>query len=66
LTRFRDEVISPYAILSHMWGADTEEVTLDDLTNSTGKDKPGYKKIRFCGEQAARDGLEYFWIDTCC
>jgi hypothetical protein len=28
--------------------------------------KPGYNKIRFCGEQARRDGLEYFWIDTCC
>ena len=29
--------------------------------------KPGgYGKIRFCGEQAAKDGLEYFWVDTCC
>ncbi|KAH8689731.1 hypothetical protein GQ44DRAFT_587350, partial [Phaeosphaeriaceae sp. PMI808] len=24
------------------------------------------KKIRFCGEQARRDNLQYFWIDTCC
>ncbi|KAF2837292.1 hypothetical protein M501DRAFT_1006787 [Patellaria atrata CBS 101060] len=24
------------------------------------------QEIRFCGEQAARDGLGYFWIDTCC
>jgi hypothetical protein len=23
-------------------------------------------KSRFCGEQARRDGLQYFWIDTCC
>ncbi|KAF2245405.1 HET-domain-containing protein [Trematosphaeria pertusa] len=44
----------------------TEEVTLEDLTNGTGKDKPGYEKVRFCGEQTARDDLEYFWIDTCC
>lgn len=28
--------------------------------------KSGYMKIRFCGEQAARDGLQYFWIGTCC
>ena len=28
--------------------------------------KPGYEKIRFCGEQAARDKWQYFWIDTCC
>jgi hypothetical protein len=27
-----------------------KEVTLEDLTNGTGKDKPGYEKIRFCGE----------------
>ena len=61
-----DEAIPPYAILSHTWGADTEEVTFDDLTNGTGKDKPGYKKIQFCGEQARQDSLQYFWIDTCC
>ncbi|CAN9317584.1 unnamed protein product [Alternaria alternata] len=66
IASFDDNAIPPYAILSHTWGADTEEVTFTDLTKSSGKDKPGYKKIRFCGEQASRDGLEYFWIDTCC
>jgi len=66
LTRFEDEAIPPYAILSHTWGADTEEVNFEDLINETGKNKPGYKKIRFCGEQAAKDDLEWFWIDTCC
>lgn len=63
---FDDAALPAYAILSHTWGADAVEVTFDDLTNSTGKDKPGYEKIRFCGERAALDGLEYFWIDTCC
>jgi len=30
------------------------------------KDKEkGYEKPTFCGEQAARDGLQYFWVDTC-
>ncbi|KAF1959545.1 hypothetical protein CC80DRAFT_514059 [Byssothecium circinans] len=67
LTQIDDDSIPPpYAILSHTWGADAEEVTFNDLTNNTGKDKPGYEKIWFCAEQAARDGLEYFWIDTCC
>jgi len=61
-----DEAIPPYAILSHTWGVDTEEVTFDDLMNGTGKNKPGYKKIRLCGEQARQDDLQYFWIDTCC
>ena len=58
--------VPPYAILSHTWGADTEEVTLEDLMKGTGKDKTGHNKIRFCGEQAARDNLQYFWVDTCC
>lgn len=63
---FIGDDIPPYAILSHTWGADTEEVTFQDLTCSTRKDKTGYNKIRFCGEQAKRDGLQYFWVDTCC
>jgi hypothetical protein len=58
--------VPPYAILSHTWGADGEEVTYKDLMNGTGKGKAGYNKIRFCGEQARRDGLQYFWVDTCC
>ena len=37
------------------------------MMDGTAKSKvPGYNKIRFCGEQARRDGLQYFWIDTCC
>jgi len=58
--------IPGYAILSHTWGADTEEVTFQDLMDGTGKSKAGYNKIRFCGEQAKRDGLQYSWVDTCC
>jgi hypothetical protein len=62
------DAIPPYAIMSHTWGAqaEAEEVTFADLAKNAGKDKPGYKKIEFCGEQAKRDGLQYFWIDTCC
>jgi len=55
-----------YAILSHTWGADTEEVTFEDLMNDTGKDETGYNKIRFCGKQARLDDLRYFWVDTYC
>ncbi|PQE19017.1 hypothetical protein CJF31_00011382 [Rutstroemia sp. NJR-2017a BVV2] len=61
-----DDQIPPYAILSHTWGLDDEEVTFEDMVNGTGEVKPGYEKIRFCGEQARQDGLLYFWIDTCC
>jgi Heterokaryon incompatibility protein (HET) len=58
--------IPEYAILSHTWGANTEEVTFQDLKDGTGKAKSGYKKIYFCKEQARHDGLQYFWVDTCC
>jgi len=58
--------IPKYAILSHTWGPDAEEVTFTDLVSGTGGDKAGYDKLRFCAAQAKRDGLRYFWVDTCC
>ena len=61
-----DDTIPPYAILSHRWLGDTEEPTFEDLTNGTGEEKLGYEKLRFCGEQARQDGVQYFWVDTCC
>ncbi|KAI8939146.1 hypothetical protein NX059_004980 [Plenodomus lindquistii] len=60
-----DDIIPPYAILSHTW-REGEEVTFKDLIDGTGQGKAGHKKIRFCGQQAERDGLQYFWVDTCC
>ena len=66
LTKDLIDNIPLYAILSHTWGADTEEVSFKDLISGTGESKSGYEKIRFCGEQARRDGLQYFWVDTCC
>jgi hypothetical protein len=66
LIEFVGDKIPRYAILSHTWGADGEEVTYKDLTRGTGEGKAGYQKIRFCGKQAATDGLQYFWVDTCC
>ena len=58
--------IPRYAVLSHTWGMDDEEVTFKDLLDGTGKSKAGYRKIRFCGNQATKDGLQYVWVDTCC
>jgi hypothetical protein len=64
LKEFFDDDIPEYAILSHRWEAG--EVTFKDLTDDTSKVKAGYGKIQFCGDQARRDRLEYFWVDTCC
>ena len=62
--KLSDRNIPPYAILSHTWGCD--EVTFEDFEGDHGRRKAGYQKIEFCGEQAARDKLQYFWVDTCC
>jgi hypothetical protein len=62
--------IPPYAILSHTW--DGQEVAYKDLHNYRDIEdvdprlKGGYQKIFFCATQAKRDGLDYFWVDTCC
>jgi hypothetical protein len=67
--RLTDDLINnipPYATLSHTWGEDHEEVNFKDLMIGPRNTKPGYQKIRFCAEQAARDGLQHFWVDTCC
>ena len=62
---FVGDDVPQYAILSHTWEADAE-VTFKDLMDGTGKSKLGYDKIRFCAEQARRDSMQYFWIDSCC
>ncbi|PMD18618.1 HET-domain-containing protein [Hyaloscypha hepaticicola] len=64
LTEYFESNIPKYAILSHRWGP--EEVTFKDLLDGTSKNKAGYSKVRFCGEQARGDDLQYFWVDTCC
>jgi hypothetical protein len=66
LAEYSGNDVPKYAILSHTWGPNSEEVTFQDLKDSTGKSKPGYDKIRFCGKRAAKDNIHYFWVDSCC
>jgi Heterokaryon incompatibility protein (HET) len=66
LTKFRPHDIPPYAILSHTWETDDQELTFQDMIEGTGRSKAGYRKIQFCGDQAKKDGLQYFWVDSCC
>lgn len=58
--------VPPYAILSHTWGADEDEVTFGDVIEAKNLHKPGYEKLYFCAKQAAEDGFRFFWVDTCC
>ncbi|KAF2633333.1 kinesin light chain, partial [Macroventuria anomochaeta] len=65
LTDFRGKPIPPYAILSHRWS--DSETLIEDISNGKYKEREeGNRKLRFCAKQAAKDGLQYFWIDTCC
>lgn len=65
LTYFDHDDPPPYAILSHTW-EEGQEVSYQELIAGAGRDKTGFEKIRFCGERAAADKLQYFWVDTCC
>lgn len=55
-----------YAILSHTWG--DEEVSFQDFQTSlpSARQMKGFKKIKYCCDQAAKDGLDWAWVDTCC
>jgi WD40 repeat protein len=67
LEEFDDDRAPRYAILSHTWGLDSEELTFSDV--QTGNiDKPGVGSLKFreCCGQAQKDSLDYAWIDTCC
>jgi hypothetical protein len=64
LVHVDDDKVPPYAILSHTWGRD--EVLLHEIINGTGENKLGYRKIRFCADQAWRENLKFSWVDTCC
>ncbi|CZR66414.1 uncharacterized protein PAC_16315 [Phialocephala subalpina] len=65
-TSFTDANTPPYAILSHTWMAHDQEVTFNDIVKGSGRTKAGHNKIEFCASQAQEDGLEYFWVDSCC
>ncbi|QYS92690.1 hypothetical protein H0G86_000095 [Trichoderma simmonsii] len=76
LETFSGKKIPKYAILSHTWGPDSEELTFTDLQNGI-TDKPGIGSIKLkgCCDQVKRDNakeekeenkVQYVWIDTCC
>lgn len=64
LHEFIGSDIPDYAILSHRW--ENEELTLQDLHSDNGPHMAGYSKVTNCCKQAASEGWEYAWIDSCC
>ena len=69
---FLDSFIPPYAILSHRWSSD--EVSYQQLQLAIKDNNietslihgEGLYKIENCRKQAARDGIHWIWVDTCC
>ena len=43
-------------------------MTLQEFQKLSPEERTGkrYENIQFCGDRAAHDGYEYFWIHTCC
>ena len=56
-----------YAILSHRWGADEDEVSYGDILSLRDlSNKQNFAKIKgFCKLAASKD-CRYGWVDTCC
>ncbi|KAK7961985.1 uncharacterized protein PG986_002810 [Apiospora aurea] len=78
---FAGDETPPYVILSHTWGPN-EVTLQDMQAEFGGEDdgynhaharptnrasrKEGFRKIKYTCEQAAKEGLEWAWVDTCC
>jgi len=69
LEDFFGDGIPPYAILSHTWGPDSDELSFGDIQDVDVDSNPQhikFVKLKGCCERAKEDGLQYVWIDTCC
>ncbi|KAK4565695.1 hypothetical protein LTR86_003543 [Recurvomyces mirabilis] len=81
LVPFPRDQAPPYAILSHTWGPEGEEITYQEWleaetlsaksTTSSPSDavrpyRKGYAKIYDACRQAEADSFKYLWSDTCC
>ncbi|KAI1461616.1 heterokaryon incompatibility protein-domain-containing protein [Annulohypoxylon moriforme] len=61
---FSDDESQTYAILSHTWG--DEECSFQQMSAPDVSTRKGYTKIKYCCQQAIKEGLEWVWVDTCC
>ncbi|KAI1371065.1 HET-domain-containing protein [Hypoxylon crocopeplum] len=68
LKEFHGDAVPAYAILSHTWADDGQEVSFRDfvdLSPSTTT-KSGFRKIQGACATARRDAIDWIWIDTNC
>lgn len=56
-----------YAILSHRWGLDENEVSFEDVQLCRGfSNKKGFNKLEGFCKVASSANCRYGWVDTCC
>ncbi|KAI1439864.1 HET-domain-containing protein [Annulohypoxylon stygium] len=57
-----------YAILSHTWEEDEDEVDFQEMRShlTTARMKKGFGKIAAICRMAQEKGIPYAWVDTCC
>ena len=56
-----------YAILSHRWGPNEDEVSFEDVLFSADfSHKPGFHKLKGFCNIAFSENCRYGWVDTCC
>nr|OQO17947.1 hypothetical protein B0A51_12103 [Rachicladosporium sp. CCFEE 5018] len=65
LVQFHASSSVRYAILSHTWNGD-DEATFAEVKNGCDMDAPRFDKVRMTCSQAAKDGYDYAWVDSCC
>ncbi|KAI9639959.1 hypothetical protein NHQ30_011689 [Ciborinia camelliae] len=68
LEEFYGNSIPGYAILSHTWGLQKDEVSFQDwqFRKQESTKKPGFFKITATCKQALLNNLDYAWVDTMC
>ncbi|KAK5656630.1 hypothetical protein OQA88_4610 [Cercophora sp. LCS_1] len=66
LELFYNDPFEDYAILSHTWASEEEELSFEDMMALAERGAGRTTKLDGCCEQAKKDGIKYVWIDTCC
>lgn len=63
---FPPDKVPCYAILSHRWSEQSQELTFQDYQENRKKNTSGHRKVREFCERAMKDGFSWAWVDTCC
>ncbi|KAH7466581.1 hypothetical protein FOMA001_g15905 [Fusarium oxysporum f. sp. matthiolae] len=67
-----DNEVPPYAILSHTWDENEvnfqqwESMATSSILVADINKMEGYQKIKKFGQEAANNGFDWVWVDTCC